>query len=115
MLDDIETATLFPELVCVEVLKVKVDETLGYASQLVLILDSEKKKIIYLPTDVFAETSFEALRKTTLHAIHLFGALGDLAVVIDTVSGEVIERFNLNTVFANGYDSEEPKEKITIH
>lgn len=115
MLDDIKTATLFPELVCIEVLKVKVEGNLGYASQLVLILDSDKKKLLYLPTDIFAETSFEALRKTTLHAVNLFGGLGNLAVVIDTVTGEIIEKFNLSTVFAGGYDIEEPKENLTIH
>lgn len=114
MTDEPETFTLFPELICVELLKVNIDGTLGYASQLILILDSEKKKVLYLPTDIFEETSFEALKKTTVHALHLFGALGNLVVVIDTATGEVVERFDLNTVFAKGH-AEENVEPRVIH
>lgn len=113
MFNDAETFTLFPELVCVEILKVSVDGVLGYASQLVLILDSEKKKILYLPTDIFEETSLETLQRTTIHAINLFGALGNLAVVVDTKTGEIIERFDLNSVFTKGPG--EPEEKILLH
>lgn len=109
MLEGPEAFTLFPELVCIEVLKVTVEGKLGYASQLVLILDSEKGKILYLPTDIFTETSFETLKKTSLHAIHLFGALGNLAVAIDTETGEVIERFNLDKLFAKEQPPEEPR------
>lgn len=107
MLEGPESYTLFPELVCIEVLKVKIDEAEGYASQLVLVLDLEKKKFIYLPTHVFEETSLGALKATTYHAIHLFGEVASLAVVIDPESGEIIEKFNLKSVFG-----EEPEKNV---
>lgn len=110
MLEGHETYTLFPELVCIEILKVKIDEADGYASQLVLVLDLQKKKFIYLPTHVFEETSLGALKSTTYHAIHLFGEVASLAVVIDPESGEIIERYNLNSVL--GEKSEENVKKV---
>lgn len=112
-----ETFTLFPELLCVEVLKITVNGKPGYASQLVLILDISKNKVLYLPTDVFEETSMSALKKTTFHAINLFGQLANLSVVIDTETGEVLERHDLNKLFAKGYGLENttPEENRTIH
>lgn len=111
MLEGGETFTLFPELVCIEILKVSVEEANGYASQLVLVLDLEKKKFLYLPTHVFEETSIDALKATTYHAIHLFGSVASLAIVIDPESGEVLERFNLNSVF----DNQEENVKKVLH
>ena len=117
MSDEPETFTLFPELVCVEVLKVTVEGIQGYASQLVLILDISKNKVLYLPTDVFEETSITALKKTTFHAINLFGQIANLSVVIDTETGEVLERHDINKLFAKGYgvNEEMSEENRTIH
>jgi hypothetical protein len=118
MSDAPETFTLFPELVCVEVLKVTVDGIKGYASQLVLVLDISKNKVLYLPTDVFEETSIAALKRTVFHAINLFGQIANLSAVIDTETGEAIERHDLNKIFAKGYgvdDAMPEVEKRIIH
>ena len=118
MSDAPETFTLFPELVCVEVLKVTVDGIQGYASQLVLILDITKNKVLYIPTDIFEETSIAATKRTVFHAINLFGQISNLSVVIDTQTSEVIERHDLNTLFTKGYGVEDPTpevEKRIIH
>lgn len=98
--------TVQPDLVAIEVLKVKdpsSDEVI-YTSQLIVVVDKILQKMFYLPTDVWDTTAYEACRKTLQGAMRLFDEIGSDVPVIDIESGKLLDTINLNTAFPSWRD-----------
>lgn len=104
--------TIVPDLVCIEVIKLKKDGKDAYLSQVVLILDKDETQVLFLPTDIFEDTALETIKQTLKHLPHLFGDVGSIVHIFDGDSGEIIETVDLNKTFTS--EAELDNDEVTL-
>jgi hypothetical protein len=111
------------EMVAIEVIKAKLGDEVFYTSQLVLVLDKEEDQYLNLPLDVWEKTVHDACRVTLKNAMRLFENIANIALVIDPVAGEIVEKLSLDEMYPTWLEVEEvdqPElakvpENVTLH
>jgi hypothetical protein len=106
------SSTIYPELVAIEVLKLTSDDFSHYTSQLVFVVSEDFKQMLNFPTTVWETTAEEACRVTLKSIMHIFESISSRVAVIDVDSHDIIETFNLDEMYPNWQDVDQPIEKI---
>jgi hypothetical protein len=111
------------EMVAIEVIKAKLGDDVFYTSQLVLVLDKEEDQYLNLPLDVWEKTVNDACRVTLKNSMRLFDNIANIALVIDPVAGEIVEKLSLDEMYPTWLEVEEvdqpelarAPENVTLH
>jgi len=120
VLDNFDTVR--PEMVAIEVLKFQdtSSDEYTYTAQLIIVVDRVLQKMFYLPIDIWEDTPYEACRKALQGAMRLFDEIGNDVPVIDTKSGKMLDKIELNTAFPSWRDIDDAEaqrapEGVVLH